>query len=193
MSKKSKKSRAKEQEASPTEAMRKVIQNTVNEVRRKVAVSRPPAELSPPANINQRCTMTPMENKMDKVKTETYKGNTYQVGKDYLFSDFNVVWVHSQLTGLASNNSSPFKAGDFSFQFIKEVPASENIGTITPAPVPLIHGKAYTFDCDNHSDVIGLFSKGGGLFLIHDGAVFNACFCTNIRPMAVIASGKTDE
>jgi hypothetical protein len=44
MSNKSKKSRAKEQEAAPTEAMRKVIQNAVNEVRRQVAVNRQETE-----------------------------------------------------------------------------------------------------------------------------------------------------
>jgi hypothetical protein len=63
-----------------------------------------------------------------------------------------------------------------------------------PTPINLIEGNAYKFDCDDHIDVIGLFSKCGGLFLIYDGAVFNSCFCTNIRPMAVVEEvSKTDE
>jgi hypothetical protein len=155
-------------------------------------VSFPCPRMTPPPHINQRCTMTPMENKMDKVKAETYKGNAYQIGKDYLFSDFNVAWVHSQLTGLASNNSSPFKAGDFSFQFIKEVPASENIGTITPAPVPLIHGKAYTFDYLDGKDVTGLYSSRDSAFLCISANKFNyrPSECKNIRPMAVAETLK---
>ncbi len=142
--------------------------------------------------ISNPCTATPMENKMDEVKTETYKGNTYQIGKDYLFSDFNVVWVHSQLTSLASNNFYPFRTGDFSFQFIKEVPASENMGTITPAPVPLIHGKAYTFNCLDGKDITGLWSHRDSAFLCISANKFNyrTTECTNIRPMAVVETLK---
>jgi hypothetical protein len=54
-----------------------------------------------------------------------------------------------------------------------------------PAPIEFVDGAAYMFNCDTDVDVIGLFSKGGGLFVINNGAVFNACFCTNIRLMTV--------
>jgi hypothetical protein len=152
-----------------------------------------PAVDLPPVHLKPRCIATPMENKMSEIKavTEEYEGNVYQIYKPYLFSLSGATWFYDKLINIdAIFNLKPFGTKSGEWSYIKEVPSYEPMGTITPAPVPLIHGKAYTFDCDNHSDVIGLFSKGGGLFLIHDGAVFNACFCTNIRPMAVVETLK---
>jgi hypothetical protein len=123
-----------------------------------------------------------------KPVTEEYKGNIYEIGQDYLFSDFNVVWVHSQLTGLASNNFYPFKTGDFSFQFIKEVPASEKMGTITPAPIALIDGNAYMFDYEGRKvNRIGIYHKHDNHFIFPIGYT-HVIHCKNIRPMAVTES-----
>jgi hypothetical protein len=122
---------------------------------------------------------------MIEIKTVTHEGKVYQIGKYYLFSVRGTTWVYEKLTGIDDSYSKPFCTAFNEWRYIKEVPGSENIGTITPAPIDLDDGKAYTFDCDNDVDVIGLFSKGCGLFVINSGAVFNACFCTNIRLMTV--------
>ena len=237
MSKKSKKARAKNQEAPPTEAMRKVIQNAVNEVRRQVAVSRPPAELAPnainfnpipdysdlvmesifknvadkchsqakelapnginfvpyeevkgppPPHVNQRCTMTPMENKMSEIKTVTHEGKVYQIDQDYLFSVRGTTWVYEKLTGIDYSDSKPFCTASNEWLYIKEVPASENMGTITPAPIELVNGAAYMFDPHNTKllDVIGLYEKNNNQFYFNGRHVVLA-HCSNIRLMTV--------
>ena len=122
---------------------------------------------------------------MSEIKTVTHEGKVYQIDQDYLFSVRGTTWVYEKLTGIDYSYSKNFCTASNEWLYIKEVPASENMGTITPAPIELVDGAAYMFDCDDHSNVIGLFIKGGGLFLIHDGAVFNASACTNIRLMTV--------
>jgi hypothetical protein len=141
--------------------------------------------MTPPPHVNQRCTMTPMENKMNEIKTVTHEGKVYEFDQDYLFSNDKFNWNYGALVDLDGGQDKVFCTFDKQWLHIKEVPASENMGTITLAPVELVDGAAYMFDCDDHSNVIGLFIKGGGLFLIHDGAVFNASACTNIRLMTV--------
>jgi hypothetical protein len=144
-------------------------------------------EMTPPPHVNQRCTMTPMENKMSEIKTETYKSQVYQIDRPYLFLNTNKKWEFGYLTNIDSTSQFPFiNHASENFSSIKCVPEFRcGMGTITPAPIELVNGAAYMFDCDDHSNVIGLFIKGGGLFLIHDGAVFNASACTNIRLMTV--------
>jgi hypothetical protein len=149
----------------------------------------------PPAHINQRCTMTPTENKMSEIKTETHFGKVYQINQEYLFSDNGTNLTYGRLKAICPKSTHPFESSDvFFYKYIAMLSDCKDQGTITCAPIKLIEGNAYKFDCDDHIDVIGLFSKCGGLFLIHDGAVFNSCFCTNIRPMAVVEEvSKTDE
>jgi hypothetical protein len=120
---------------------------------------------------------------MSEIKTVTHEGKVYQLGGVYEFSDKGRDWALDELLYLDEGKALPFCTRQYEWELIRE--ASYSMGTITPAPIELIDGAAYMFDCDEHSNVIALFSKGGGLFLIHDGAVFNASACTNIRLMTV--------
>jgi hypothetical protein len=122
---------------------------------------------------------------MSEIKTVTHEGKVYQIDQDYLFSVRGTTWVYEKLIGIDYSYSKNFCTASNEWLYIKEVPASENMGTITPAPIELVDGAAYMFNCDTDVDVIALFSKGGGLFVKNNGAAFNACFCTNIRLMTV--------
>jgi hypothetical protein len=150
----------------------------------------------PPAHINQRCTMTPMENNMIEVKTEISDGQVYQIGKYYLFSDGGDYWHLLKLKRLVKTLPITFEVwvtnNKFTvFNFIKEAPASECMGTITPAPVPLIHGKAYTFDYGDWKNVIGVYSQAGEFIGFTDYYnIHRSIDCTNIRAMAVVETLK---
>jgi hypothetical protein len=56
-----------------------------------------------------------------------------------------------------------------------------------PEPIVLDHGKAYTFDCVDGRDVIGLYSKNIRCFIAlnEDDNTYLASDCTNIRLMTV--------
>jgi hypothetical protein len=123
---------------------------------------------------------------MSEIKTVTYEGKVYQINKYYLFSDDGINVVLGRLIHINRASDHPFNTCQSDlFRYAKEVSCLESVGTITPAPIELVDGAAYMFDCDSDVDVIGLFSKGGGLFVKNNGAAFNACFCTNIRLMTV--------
>ena len=138
---------------------------------------------------------TPMESKMKGFKTVTHDGQVYQIGKAYLFLSTNGRLEFGCLTKVNSASQFPFinhLTEDFSS--IECVPEFRGgFGTITPAPRELDNGAAYMFDCDTDVSVMGIFCKRGGLFLVNDGACFNACFCTNIRLMTVVENGKSHE
>ena len=131
-----------------------------------------------------------MESKMKGFKTVTYDGQIYQIGKAYLVDGGGGNWVLIVLRAIALNSSLPFRCSLMGYRACKNAPA-DSVGTITPAPIELVNGAAYMFDCDTDVSVMGIFCKRGGLFLINDGACFNACFCTNIRPMAVVEGVKS--
>jgi hypothetical protein len=124
---------------------------------------------------------------MSEIKTETHEGNIYELGQDYLFSDNKVHWTYGALTDLDGGYDRVFCTVDKEWLYIKEVPASENMGTITPAPIVFDHGKAYTFDCVDGRDVIGLYSKNIRCFIAlnEDDNTYLASDCTNIRLMTV--------
>ena len=136
-------------------------------------------------------TTTPMESKMDDVKTVTHEGTIYQIGKAYLVDDGDNNWILIVLRSVVSSSSLPFRSSLMGYRACKNAPA-DSVGTITPAPIDLVDGAAYMFDCDTDASVsvMGIFCKRGGLFLVNDGACFNACFCTNIRPMTVVETLK---
>ena len=190
MSKKRRKTRAKEHEEAHIESIRQVIQNTVNEVRRKVAVSRPPADLSPPAHINQRCTMKPMESKMSEIKTVTYEAKVYQIGSVYEFSDKGKEWALDELIYIDEGKDLPFCTRQYEWELIRE--ASYSIGTITPSPIELIDGSAYMFDEQepySNRNCIGIYEKHGHKFHLKNYATL-VKVCTNIKPMAVVETLK---
>ena len=141
----------------------------------------------PPTHTNQRCTMTPMENKMIEIKTETHEGNVYQIGKPYLFSLSGATWFYDKLINIdAIFNLKPFGTKSGEWSYIKEVPSYEPMGTITPAPVELVDGAAYMFNShrNNLLDAIGVYSKFHNTLTTFN----NLCSefdCTHIRLMTV--------
>ena len=128
---------------------------------------------------------------MSEIKTVTHEGKVYQIGQDYLFSDDRQSFFYGKLHKINSSSHRPFLLfGDthrnINYCFIKEVPASERMGTITPAPIELVDGAAYMFNSieDNLLDAIGVYSK------VHNTLTTfkNLCAafdCTNIRLMTV--------
>ena len=76
------------------------------------------------------------------MKTDIYKGNVYEIGKPYLFSDGGENWFPSVLNGIDSAKSFPFATPYDTYKHIKQI---ESVGTITPAPLELIDGQAYQF------------------------------------------------
>jgi hypothetical protein len=118
-----------------------------------------------------------------KPVTEEYEGNVYQIGKPYLFSMSGITWSYDNLIDIDGGYSKPFCTKSKEWRYIKEVPTSENMGTITPAPVELIDGNAYMFDY-KHASYIGIYTSPPHRFIQVDGWTL-ATYCSNIRPMTV--------
>jgi hypothetical protein len=121
----------------------------------------------------------------DEIKTVTHEGQVYQLGKYYLFRMHSVTWVFGMLEAIDSSLSCPFCTPFQQWIHIKEIPAFKSMGTITPAPIELVDGAAYTFDYHrNRNSAIGVYSKCHNTFLTvgHDYFVFD---CSNIRLMTV--------
>jgi hypothetical protein len=123
---------------------------------------------------------------ISKPVTEEYEGNVYQIGKPYLFSMSGVTWYYDNLIDIDGGYSKPFCTKSKEWLYIKEVPTSENMGTITPAPIDLIDGNAYMFDYKGAS-YIGIYASPPHRFIQVDGFTLSS-YCTNIRPMTVAES-----
>ena len=126
---------------------------------------------------------------MGKVKTETHFGKVYQIDQEYLFSNDGTHLVYGRLKAICPKSSYPFEAHDgFLCKYIGLIQDCKDQGTITPAPVLLIHGKSYMFDCVDGKDIIGLYSSRDSAFLCISANKFNyrPSGCKNIRPMAVL-------
>ena len=121
-----------------------------------------------------------------KPVTEEYKGNIYEIGQDYLFRNNGSSLTYSKLENIIFSDAYPFKTVNCNYKYIEEVPSSKHLGTITPAPVPLIHGKAYTFD-NKGASYIGIYASPPHRFINVDGFTLSS-YCTNIRLMTVAES-----
>ena len=122
---------------------------------------------------------------MSAIKTVTHEGSVYEIGKDYLFSMNQLHWTYASLTDIDGGYDKVFCTSEKEWLYIKEVPASENIGTITPAPIELIDRNAYMFDYhENRKAAIGVYSKIANNFITVGNNYF-ADKCTNIRLMTV--------
>jgi hypothetical protein len=139
----------------------------------------------PPPHVNQRCTMTPMENKMSEIKTETHLGKVYQIDQEYLFSNDGTHLFYGRLKAICPKSSYPFEAHDGKFsKYIGLIQDCKDQGTITPAPIELIDGAAYMFDYRASKDVIGIYSVCTET-ISSIGDDFVSKYCTNIRLMTV--------
>jgi hypothetical protein len=122
----------------------------------------------------------------DEIKTVTHEGQVYQLGKVYSFSHDHKHKCERRLKGVDKGNTEyPFiDHANVCWRYIKAIDSSE-LGTITPAPIELVDGAAYTFDYNkNRKSAIGVYSKCHNTFLTvgHDYFVFD---CSNIRLMTV--------
>jgi hypothetical protein len=122
----------------------------------------------------------------DEITTATHEGQVYQLGQGYLFSMSGITWAYDRLLDIDGGYSKPFCTQSKEWRHIKEVPASKNMGTITPAPIELIDGAAYMFDYGNFKirDGIGIYEQSSSRFIQLDGFTLSS-YCTNIRLMTV--------
>jgi hypothetical protein len=112
-----------------------------------------------------------------------HEGNIYEFDQDYLFSNDKFNWTYGALVDLDGGQDKVFCTFDKQWLHIKEVPASENMGTITPAPIELIDRAAYMFDY-KHASYIGIYTSPPHRFIQVDGFTLSS-YCTNIRLMTV--------
>ena len=120
---------------------------------------------------------------MSDCKTVTHEGNVYEFGKDYLFSLNELDWTYAKLTDIDGGYEKVFCTQENEWRYIKEIPASENMGTITPAPLKLIDCSAYMFNYQGRQGV-GLYEEDDRSFFMV-GQSYNLEDCTNIRLLTV--------
>jgi hypothetical protein len=128
-----------------------------------------------------------------KPVTQEYQGNVYDLEGIYLANDIGSgegnLWTTIRLNSINPKSTHPFRVSDREgWKYITVIRSPQTFGTITPAPIDLIDGNAYTFDYHkNRKPAIGVYSKSNETFLTvsDDHFAFN---CTNIRPMTVAES-----
>ena len=119
---------------------------------------------------------------IEEIKTATHKGNTYQIGKVYAFSDYGEEWEHDILKEFQEDSRHPCHGESENWNLIRAIEPS-GLGTITPAPIELIDGGAYMFNYQGRQGV-GLYEEDDNSFFMV-GQSYNLENCTNIRLMTV--------
>jgi len=127
------------------------------------------------------------EYEMDKVETVTVDGMVYEIGKLYEFSDTDTNRSEiGELTAAEDDICTRLKFrsryGNKEEWFHKCEPISHKNGTITPAPVELIDGKAYQFDYSDEGSAAGFYDKEKDSFRILS-IEMESEYCTNIIPL----------
>ena len=118
-----------------------------------------------------------------KDETAEYKGKVYQIGRYYLFSDDGRYWNYNMLKSIDVASEFPFvNVLGVRYSLIKEVHASKDLGTITPAPIKLIDGSAYMFDTASQDNCQGYYAQGR---IYYSGGWSRVANCANIRRMLV--------
>ena len=119
-----------------------------------------------------------------KNKTAVYQADIYDIGAVYEFSIKGIFWVIGSLASIECEEVCFFKderGGEW--PLIRE--SQSTIGTITPAPLELIHGNAYTFSHPTYQKpVVGIYNVGTERFIASNLATL-ARTCTGIREMIV--------
>ena len=123
----------------------------------------------------------------EEPETVTYKGNVYQIGKHYLFGSYRQM---HKLLSIDSSSMHPFRViideegveDGYSRISLVNVEA----GTITPVPVELVDGGAYSFTVRSNSKCrVGIYQSSRHIFNISQGQWFDFEEVTNIRLMTV--------
>lgn len=116
-------------------------------------------------------------------KTIEYNGNVYEIGRYYLFGDYEHGTYHYDKL-LDINTEGEFETKDDFWSACQELPASRYLGTITKAPIKLEDGCAYMFDILNTPTQIGLYREFNNK--LHNSVVdVGVGQCTNILKMVV--------
>ncbi len=124
------------------------------------------------------------EYEMDK--TVTVDGMVYEIGKLYEFSDCGKIWDAGCLLG--TGNDGMFEGENEYWMKCRE--CQSQIGTVTPAPVELVDGKAYMFDFRELIGIVGIVDrkvKHGSEHVMFCtpllNAEYNSEYATNITPL----------
>jgi hypothetical protein len=122
---------------------------------------------------------------MSEIKTVTHEGNVYEIGKDYLFSLNKLDWTYAKLTDIDGGYEKVFCTQSYEWRYIKEIPASRTMGTITPALIELVNGAAYMFDSKFIRDAVGIYCKSSHRMYFTEGMFVEAEWLENVRLMTV--------
>ena len=120
---------------------------------------------------------------MSEIKTVTYEGKVYQLNKDYFFGSYKKTLKLIRIDIASAYPFKVFENGSENGYAIIYLGSAE-FGTITPAPIKLDHGKAYTFDYGNYKNVVGVYDNKDDDFIGADDCI-EIRDCTNIRLMTV--------
>ncbi len=117
-------------------------------------------------------------------KTVADKGDIYQIGAVYEFSDNRERWYKCGLVGFGCG-LYPWKAEVDSYKYIRECQAP--IGTITEAPAELVDGECYQFEYLDKpfNDMYKGFYSAKERRFIFNGGFIAADSCVNIKPLTV--------
>ena len=119
------------------------------------------------------------------MKTIEHKGNVYQKGTVYEFSDDDgETWCVDTLEGIYPESNHPYKTRSGDYRLIRVYEAS--LGTITEAPVKLIDGECYQYTDRRGMEWKGYFSAEHDTFC-RDGLYTDSDVgdCTNIKLLVV--------
>jgi hypothetical protein len=83
---------------------------------------------------------------MSEVNTVMHEGSVYEIGKDYLFSLNELDWTYAKLTDIDGGYEKVFCTQSYEWRYIREIPASRTMGTITPAPIEPTMAELFVFD-----------------------------------------------
>lgn len=127
-------------------------------------------------------------------KTVTHKGNIYQIGAMYEFSNAGTDWFPDVFNSMDGIDGTDFCGNDDAYEFIREVQAT--IGTIEKAPIELEDGCYYAFTEESSSHMIehlGRFDKdssnilcGGGFSYQRHNEYFEASTIKVLYEMAKV-------
>jgi hypothetical protein len=122
-----------------------------------------------------------------KPVTVTYEGNVYEIGKSYLFSDTGSTWAVDVLMAINEPHDFKFIGSDCNWRKCKSAVLGE-LGTITPAPIELINGAAYIFNCNGKNGISGIYDKDTDRLYSVGGIFRELDYCTKIKPLTVAES-----
>ncbi len=82
--------------------------------------------------------------KDQEIKTVTHEGQVYQIGKRYIFCDeLSGMLFIDELVTIEADKRLSFEGVHARYKYVVNQPL-DNMGEITPAPIELVDGTAYS-------------------------------------------------